>query len=82
MERVRSGSILTVGGATVQVTVNGRRIEFASDLSLSTLVATVSEARSGIAVALNNEVVPRGSWDSVAVVDGDRVEIVTAVQGG
>ncbi len=38
--------------------------------------------RQGMAVALNDEVVRRGEWSTRAVRDGDRVEIVGAVQGG
>jgi sulfur carrier protein len=38
--------------------------------------------RRGVAVAVNHGVVPRGSWESHRLVAGDRVEIVTAVQGG
>lgn len=37
---------------------------------------------TGIAVAVNGEVVPRGSWGERSLEDGDRVEIVGAVQGG
>lgn len=37
---------------------------------------------SGIAVAVNGEVVPRATWSRVALADGDVVEVVTAVQGG
>jgi sulfur carrier protein len=40
-----------------------------------------SQAR-GVAVAVNGEVVPRGSWDDRQVADGDRVEALTAMQGG
>jgi sulfur carrier protein len=36
----------------------------------------------GVAVALNGEVVPRGSWGERRVADGDRVEALTAMQGG
>jgi sulfur carrier protein len=36
----------------------------------------------GIAVAVNGEVVPRGAWDERHVADGDRVEALTAMQGG
>ena len=36
----------------------------------------------GVAVALNGEVVPRGSWGERQVADGDRVEALTAMQGG
>lgn len=38
--------------------------------------------RSGIAVAVNGEVVPRATWPDTVLVDGDVVEVVTAVQGG
>jgi len=36
----------------------------------------------GLAVALNGEVVPRGVWDQRRVADGDRIEALTAIQGG
>jgi sulfur carrier protein len=39
-------------------------------------------ARAGIAVAVNGEVVPRSAWADHALRDGDRVEILTAAQGG
>jgi sulfur carrier protein len=38
--------------------------------------------RRGIAVAVDGEVVPRDRWDDVALSDGQRVEVVHAVQGG
>jgi sulfur carrier protein len=38
--------------------------------------------RGGVAVAVNHGVVPRGSWEDHRLAPGDRVEIVTAVQGG
>ena len=37
---------------------------------------------NGIAVAVNEEVVPRDDWPRRPLRDGDSVEIVTAVQGG
>jgi len=36
----------------------------------------------GVAVALNEEVVPRSAWAERRLSEGDRVEIVGAVQGG
>jgi len=36
----------------------------------------------GVAVAVNEEVVPRGEWEAFEVPGDARVEIVTAVQGG
>ncbi|GLZ32801.1 thiamine biosynthesis protein ThiS [Lentzea sp. NBRC 105346] len=37
---------------------------------------------SGVAVALDGEVVPRAAWSSTLVPSGGVVEVLTAVQGG
>ena len=37
---------------------------------------------SGVAVAVDAEVVPRGEWDRTELGEGARVEVVRAVQGG
>jgi sulfur carrier protein len=39
------------------------------------------EAR-GVAVAVDGEVVPRAQWDSFALAERARVEVLTAMQGG
>ncbi|MQM24972.1 sulfur carrier protein ThiS [Glycomyces albidus] len=44
-------------------------------------IAAVTEARRGIAAAVNGEVVPRSEWDR-PLTDGDAVEVLTATQGG
>ena len=36
----------------------------------------------GIAVAVNQAVVPRSRWTSAVLAAGDEVEVLTAVQGG
>ena len=36
----------------------------------------------GVAVAVDAEVVPRSEWDSVELADGQRVEVLGAIQGG
>lgn len=38
--------------------------------------------RPGVAVAVNGTVVPRGTWPRHELQDGDRVEVLGAVQGG
>ncbi len=39
-------------------------------------------ARDGLAVAVDGEVVPRGEWVRTTLRDGQRVEVLQAVQGG
>lgn len=66
----------------MMVIMNGSEQEIAPDTNLAELVAKVSIAESGIAVAVNDEVVPRHAWRATPVTSGARIEILTAVQGG
>ncbi|MET9291751.1 sulfur carrier protein ThiS [Streptomyces sp. NPDC003077] len=67
---------------TVSVSVNGESREIPGGLTLDRLVATLTQAPSGVAAALNEAVVPRSLWPATPLGDGDRVEVLTAVQGG
>nr|WP_322784972.1 sulfur carrier protein ThiS [Streptomyces griseolus] len=49
---------------------------------MDALVAGLTSAHSGVAAAVNEAVVPRGRWAATALAEGDRVEVLTAVQGG
>ncbi|MCX5378821.1 sulfur carrier protein ThiS [Streptomyces sp. NBC_00091] len=64
------------------ISVNGEPREVAAGTTLDAVVATLTTAPSGVAAALNETVVPRGQWPATRVDEGDRVEILTAVQGG
>ncbi|MFG2309529.1 sulfur carrier protein ThiS [Streptomyces sp. NPDC048566] len=66
----------------MNIVVNGERRRIAAGTALDALVATLTPAPSGVAAALNETVVPRGRWSSTALAEGDRVEVLTAVQGG
>jgi sulfur carrier protein len=68
----------------VIVTVNGRPQEMPAGATVRNLVETLPGAPEGrgVAVALEGEVVPRTSWPSTELVEGARVEVVVAVQGG
>ncbi len=65
------------------ITVNGTPRPFKGD-SLSLLIAEAGIApyRRGIAVALNDRVVPRAAWAGTVPRPGDVVEIVQPLQGG
>ena len=67
---------------SVPVTLNGEPRELPDGSSVVQAVAELTSASSGVAAAVNGEVVPRGSWAATPLRDGDQVEIVTAVQGG
>ena len=67
---------------TVQVKLNGEPRELPEGSTVVQAVAALTAAASGVAAAVNGEVVPRGSWADTLMRDGDQVEVVTAVQGG
>jgi sulfur carrier protein len=66
----------------VRLIVNGNQHEVAGALDIARLVAELTPAVRGVAVAVNGEVVPRSGWADRALRDGDRVEVLTAAQGG
>ncbi|MEU6290595.1 sulfur carrier protein ThiS [Streptomyces sp. NPDC046988] len=66
----------------MNISVNGEPREVAPGTALDALVGTLTKAPSGVAAALNETVVPRARWSATALADGDRVEVLTAVQGG
>ncbi|CQR64488.1 sulfur carrier protein ThiS [Streptomyces leeuwenhoekii] len=66
----------------MNVLVNGEPREVTPGTALDALVRTLTRAPSGVAAALNETVVPRAQWPVTALAEGDRVEVLTAVQGG
>ena len=70
----------------MRLTVNGQAREIeASDLAAvfaRTAEETGSTDPQGVAIAVNGRVVRRRDWNSTPIADGDRIEIVRAMQGG
>jgi sulfur carrier protein len=64
------------------ILVNGDSTPIPPDATVAALVAALTQAERGVAVALNGEVVPRSAWAGTGLTDGDRVEVLTAAQGG
>jgi sulfur carrier protein len=64
------------------VVVNGEQQPCPPGASVRALVAALGRSERGVAVAVNGEVVPRSEWGSRALHDDDRVEVLTAAQGG
>ncbi|MFH8793076.1 sulfur carrier protein ThiS [Streptomyces sp. NPDC017941] len=73
---------MTTPFAVCAVSVNGDVRDVAAGTTLDAVVAELTAAPSGVAAALNETVVPRAQWARTVLGDGDRVEILTAVQGG
>ncbi|MDQ4051137.1 MAG: sulfur carrier protein ThiS [Actinomycetota bacterium] len=66
----------------MRLSVNGRPYELPDDTVLTGLVTALAPDPRGVAVALNGSVVPAVEWTVTSLREGDRVEVVTAHQGG
>jgi sulfur carrier protein len=67
----------------VTITLNGTEREVGEPVTVAGVLGLLDlppDAR-GVAVAVDAEVVPRGEWDR-PVLDGARIEVLTAMQGG
>ena len=68
----------------MHVRLNGKAAEISANDTLATLLRRhdIAEDATGIAVAVNDTVVPKREWAARTLVSGDAVEVIRAVQGG
>jgi sulfur carrier protein len=64
------------------VWVNGERHELPEGSGVLDALEALGLPRTGVAVAVDGEVVRRVDWAATVLADGARVEVLTAVQGG
>ena len=67
---------------SVRVRLNGQPRDLPDGSTVAQAVTELTAAATGVAAAVNGDVVPRGSWAVTRLRDDDQVEVVTAVQGG
>jgi thiamine biosynthesis protein ThiS len=67
----------------VRLSVNGEPREVKSARSVRELLSELElDAAEGMAVLVNEAVVPRSAWDETPLAEGDAVEILRASAGG
>ena len=70
----------------MRVSVNGADRELPDGATVAEVVrisaGVESNGARGTAVAVDAEVVPRSEWETTSLRDGQRVELLRAIQGG
>jgi sulfur carrier protein len=66
------------------IELNGNAVELPAGSRVDDVVshAGADPERRGVAVAVDGEVVPRSEWEQTTLREGQRVEVVGAIQGG
>ena len=67
----------------MQISINNQSYTFDEHVSLEQAVAQLQlEDTSGIALALNEDIIPRSQWNDTILSDEDKIIIIGAVAGG
>lgn len=76
---------MSTAATTHTITVNGEPRDVPPRHPLPELMRSLEidpAYATGVAVAINEEVIPRDDWANTALEEGDTVEIIRAQQGG
>ncbi|SHL88561.1 sulfur carrier protein ThiS [Chitinophaga jiangningensis] len=67
----------------MEVLVNNKLYAVQPGTTIAALLQFIQlPSHKGIAVAINNQVIPRTSWDHQALAAADNITIIRATQGG
>lgn len=68
----------------MEIMINGQPHKLSSGSTLFAVLDAlkIPQDRQGIAIAVGMSVIPRSQWGQTVLNHGDRVEVVTAAQGG
>lgn len=71
-------------GLIMKINLNGEEKSVVQDINVYDLLIMIEldPKQSGIAVAIDREVIPKSQWKNVVLEVGNDVEIIRAVQGG
>ena len=65
----------------MHVFVNGERVRVTAD-RLADILQALGYDRAKVVVAVNETFVPREQWPETSVNTGDRLDVLSAMQGG
>ncbi len=68
----------------MELKINNQTKQFATDtLTVQALLdLEIPEKQNGIALAINNTVIPKSDWNSHLIQETDDILIISATQGG
>lgn len=66
----------------MRIHFNDEPMQFADDLTLASLLEHLGLLKPGIALAVNQTIVPRELWQARMLHDGDQILLFQAIAGG
>ena len=65
----------------MQVLLNNQEVQTQAQ-TISELLSELGYRAEGVAVAVDNQIVPRGTWGETALREGFRITVIKAACGG
>ena len=66
----------------ITVNVNNQNHSFKEPVKLYELLEKLNIQASGIAIAINNEIISKPQWEHTLLEEGNNVLVIRATQGG
>ncbi|GHD97727.1 MULTISPECIES: sulfur carrier protein ThiS [Pseudocitrobacter] len=66
----------------MQIHFNDEPMPCAEGLSVTALLTQLEQLKPGVALALNQQILPRERWEHHIVQDGDRILLFQVIAGG
>ena len=66
----------------MKVQVNNKEVETMLDSTITQLTAQLELPAQGIAIAVNNKMIPRTEWERFSLQENDQLVIIKAACGG
>ena len=67
----------------MEISINQQLTEIAENVSVQKLLASLfSNPSKGIAIAINQSIIPKSQWEEHILLPDDKVTLIRATQGG
>jgi sulfur carrier protein len=73
---------MTVMTSSIEISLHGKRVETAAQALQDFLLGQGYQLQGAFACAINNTFVPRPQWPARALQAGDRIDVITPIEGG
>jgi len=66
----------------MRILLNDEPMQCVEGLTVATLLSQLRQLKPGVALALNQQILPREKWDKQQVREGDRILLFQVIAGG
>ncbi len=66
----------------ITIRINEKDLEIPANTNINQLLALTQSPEKGIAIAINESIIPSSEWSDVCVQQNDTILIIQATQGG